>query len=91
MGIYLDLVRDILGKDNIGSSNKKDAVNKQFIYGSSYELNELNEISPALTADELEEYQERASIMEFDGNMPRGEAERLALERIMRKRQHLLN
>tara|TARA_B100001964_G_scaffold219919_1_gene262492 strand:- start:201 stop:485 length:285 start_codon:yes stop_codon:yes gene_type:complete len=94
MGIYLDLVRDILSKDNTDNKNNlnnENTINKQFLHGSSYELNELNEISPSLTADELEEYQERASIMEFDGNMPRDKAERLALERIMRKRKHLLN
>ena len=94
MGVYLDLVRDILSnKDEKSKNTSKEISEVQnfLLHRSSYELNELNEISPALTADELEEYQERASIMEFDGNMPRGEAERLALERIMRKRQHLLN
>ncbi len=44
-----------------------------------------------LTGDQMESYQERAAIMEFDGNTPRGEAERMALERIMQKRKHLLN
>ncbi len=44
-----------------------------------------------LTGDEMENYKERAAIMEFDGNMPRGEAEKLAFERIMLKRKHLLN
>ena len=94
MGVYLDLVRDILSNEDEKSkkvSKERSEVRNFLFRRSSYELNELNEISPSLTADELEEYQERASIMEFDGNMPRDKAERLALERIMRKRKHLLN
>jgi len=32
-----------------------------------------------------EEYEERAAIMEYDGNLPREEAERLAKEDVMRE------
>ena len=39
-----------------------------------------------LTETEKEDYEERAAIMEFDGNMPRKEAERKALERILKLR-----
>ncbi|MFM1855697.1 MAG: TubC N-terminal docking domain [Pseudomonadota bacterium] len=35
----------------------------------------------------LEEFEERAAIMEFDGGMSRAEAERTALESILRGRQ----
>ncbi len=94
MGVYLDLVRDILSNKDEKSKNtsKERSEVRNFLFRrSSYELNELNEISPALTADELEDFEERASIMEFDCNKPRGEAERMALERIMQKRKHLLN
>jgi t-SNARE complex subunit (syntaxin) len=95
MGVYLDLVRDILNKDNIDNKNdstNEDTVNKQFLHGSTYELNELNEISPSLTEEELEDFEERAAIMEYNGNMPRKEAERKALERQLEKRKrHLLN
>ncbi len=95
MGVYLDLVRDILSnKDekNKNTSKEISEVQNFLLHRSSYELNELNEISPALTDDELEEYEERATIMEFDGNMPRKEAERKALDRILEKRKrHLLN
>lgn len=44
-----------------------------------------------LEESELEEFKERAAIMEFNGNMSREEAEKLALERILYKRRHLLN
>jgi len=94
MGVYLDLVRDILSNKDEKSKNtsKERSEVRNFLFSrSSYELNELNEISPALTADELEDFEERATIMEFDCNKPRGEAERMALERIMQKRKHLLN
>jgi hypothetical protein len=94
MGVYLDLVRDILSNEDEKSkkvSKERSEVRNFLFRRSSYELNELNEISPALTADELEDFEERASIMEFDCNKPRGEAERMALERIMQKRKHLLN
>lgn len=36
-----------------------------------------------LTDDELEAYEERAAIMEYEANLPRGEAERLALREIL--------
>ena len=95
MGVYLDLVRDILSnKDekNKNTSKEISEVQNFLLHRSSYELNELNEISPALTDDELEEYEERAAIMEYCGNMPRKEAERKALDRILEKRKrHLLN
>ena len=94
MGVYLDLVRDILSNKDEKSKNtsKERSEVRNFLFSrSSYELNELNEISPALTADELEDFEERATIMEFDCNKPRGEAERMALERIMQKRKPWLN
>lgn len=37
-----------------------------------------------LTAEQLEDFMERAAIMEIDGGLPRDEAERLALEVVMR-------
>ena len=40
----------------------------------------------SLTENERYEYEERAAIMEYDGVLPREEAERLALE-IVRKRR----
>ncbi len=94
MGVYLDLVRDILSNKDEKSKNtsKERSEVRNFLFRrSSYELNELNEISPALTADELEDFEERATIMEFDCNKPRGEAERMALERIIQKRKPWLN
>jgi hypothetical protein len=94
MGVYLDLVRDILSNKDEKSKNtsKERSEVRNFLFSrSSYELNELNEISPALTADELEDFEERATIMEFDCNKPRGEAERMALERIIQKRKPWLN
>lgn len=42
-----------------------------------------------LTEKEEEIYQERAGIMEFDGNMTRMEAEMRALEEIEKKRKLL--
>lgn len=36
--------------------------------------------APALTADQLEDYEERAAIFEFDAGLSRPEAERLAAE-----------
>ena len=40
----------------------------------------------ALTTEEQELFEERAGIMQFNGNMPRAEAERLALQDILRQR-----
>ena len=37
----------------------------------------------ALTADQAEAFEERAGIMEFDGGLPRAEAERLALQDVL--------
>lgn len=34
---------------------------------------------PNLTPEQRADFEERAAIMEFDGNLPRAEAERLAL------------
>lgn len=39
-----------------------------------------------LTHEERYRYEERAAIMEYDGGLPRAEAERLALEEVMRAR-----
>lgn len=39
-----------------------------------------------MTPDEREEFEERAAIMEFDGKMPRRDAEQLAYEIIKKKR-----
>ena len=47
---------------------------------------DIHEKLSDLTEDELESYEERAAIMEFNGNIPRGESERLALERILKLR-----
>ena len=40
-----------------------------------------------LTETEKEDFEERAAIMEFDGNIPREEAETKALERILKQRK----
>ena len=47
---------------------------------------DIHEKLSDLTEEELESYEERAAIMEFNGNIPRGESERLALERILKLR-----
>jgi predicted ATP-binding protein involved in virulence len=39
-----------------------------------------------LTREEQEEYEERAAIMEFEGNIPRGKAEIQALDEITKRR-----
>ena len=36
-----------------------------------------------MTDDEKEHYEERAAIMEFDGGLPRAEAEKLALQDVL--------
>lgn len=41
----------------------------------------------AMTEDEQEAFEERAGIAEFDGGMSREEAEALALEAIIRRRE----
>ena len=50
----------------------------------------LNGIAdPTLRADLRERFEERAGIIEFDGNLPRDEAERLAYEELARlAREH---
>lgn len=40
----------------------------------------------SLTEDERDEFEERAAIYEFDGGMSRERAEKLALERVLAKR-----
>lgn len=40
-----------------------------------------------LTEDELEAYEERAAILEYDAGMTRPEAERMSLEAIIRRRE----
>ena len=44
-----------------------------------------------LTLDELEEYEERAGIMEYDGGLTREEAEKEAMKIIERKRNEKEN
>jgi len=39
-----------------------------------------------LDEDERDRFEERAAIMEYDGGLPRAEAEQLALEDVMRTR-----
>ena len=39
-----------------------------------------------ITPDEREEYEERSAIIEYDGKVSREEAERQALEIVMRRR-----
>lgn len=41
---------------------------------------------PALTEDEREAFEERAAILEYDAGMTRDQAERLALEAVIRRR-----
>ncbi len=38
-----------------------------------------------LSADEVEDWDERAAIMQYDGGMTEAEAERAALEDVMRR------
>jgi hypothetical protein len=40
-----------------------------------------------LTENERDAYEERAAIIEFDGNVPRREAERRAMKAVMDKRK----
>jgi len=40
-----------------------------------------------LTPAEIEDYEERAAILEFDGRLPRGEAEKLAMMLVLAKRE----
>jgi hypothetical protein len=40
-----------------------------------------------LTTEEREAYEERAAIMEYDGGLPRAEAERLAMEEVVGRRR----
>ena len=42
--------------------------------------------SPPLTAAELEDYEERAAIMEYDGLLTHAEAEEAALECVLKAR-----
>lgn len=48
-----------------------------------FEAKTIDELSKA----EREEYEERAAIMEYDGGLPKAEAERQALEIVRRQRQ----
>lgn len=41
--------------------------------------------SPHLTDDQQEAYEERSAIMEYDGELPRKEAERLAWQIVNRE------
>ena len=43
---------------------------------------------PVITDDERMDFEERATIMEFDGELPREEAERRALEIVLNRRKN---
>ena len=45
----------------------------------------VSEISETLTVDLKEEFHERAAIIEFDSNLPRDNAERLAMDAVLAK------
>jgi hypothetical protein len=45
----------------------------------------VSEISETLTVDLKEEFHERAAIIEFDSNLPRDNAERLAMNAVLEK------
>ena len=45
----------------------------------------IHEIYETLTVDLKEEFHERAAIIEFDSNLPREHAERLAMEAVLAK------
>ena len=45
----------------------------------------VSEISETLTVDLKEEFHERAAIIEFDSNLPRDNAERLAMNAVPAK------
>ena len=45
----------------------------------------VSEISETLTVDLKEEFHERAAIIEFDSNIPRDNAERLAMDAVPAK------
>lgn len=47
---------------------------------------ELKNAVATLTETETDEYEERATIMEYDGGLPRSEAERQALEIVVKRR-----
>ena len=48
---------------------------------------EVQTILHNLSQDEQEIFEERAAIMEYDGCLPRSEAEKLSLEIILAKRK----
>jgi hypothetical protein len=55
---------------------------------SKYEMPALNGVIQApLTEDEWIEYGERAAILEYDYKVEREEAERLAMEYVLKRRQ----
>ena len=45
----------------------------------------ISEIYETLTVDLKEEFHERAAIIEFDSNLPRDNAERLAMNAVLEK------
>ena len=45
----------------------------------------VSEIYETLTVDLKEEFHERAAIIEFDSNIPRDNAERLAMDAVLAK------
>ncbi len=47
----------------------------------------LDAVSHLMTEEEAEEVSERAAVREFDGHMPREEAERAAVVDVIRKRR----
>ncbi len=65
-----------------------ESVNKSSEIKAPVTLNNFEwqrEALASLSDAEREEYEERAAIMEYDGGLPRAEAERMALERILAK------
>ena len=52
-------------------------------------MNKSHRVDAALTPNEREDYEERAAILEYEANLPRVEAERLALAMVRAARRLL--
>jgi len=66
--------------------SKPNYSNGKQIMNNNYEL--TNQISEAeFSEEEFHDFNERAGIMEFDGNIPMRKAEYLAFKEVMRMRQ----